>query len=252
MINSKNNNKVKQVRKLLSSAKERRLKNVFVAEGMRMVQEAPPELVEQLFLSESMLASGEIQTDLYQNTEILSNEVYRSLSDTVNPQGVLAVIRQPSYAFDASALPEKCRLLLLDDIQDPGNLGTMIRTAEAAGMDMVLMSESCADVFNPKVIRSTMGSIYRMPFVIDDLVSVIEDLKTAGVSVYGAALEESVDFRTVECAERSAIVIGNEGRGISAGVMNSVNQRIRIPMAGEVESLNAAVSAAILMYYFTM
>ncbi|MBR2696485.1 MAG: RNA methyltransferase [Parasporobacterium sp.] len=250
MISSKNNSKIKGIKKLLSSAKERRVRGLFVIEGIRLVKEAPPEMVEQLYLSESLFRSGTFETDFYNNMEVVSDEVFQSVSDTVTPQGALALVRQPSWSLDPSELGDGCRLLLLDDIQDPGNLGTMIRTAEAAGVTMVVMSEGCADIFNPKVIRSTMGSIFRVPFVVDDLVSVVEALKAEGVIVYGAALDDAVDLRETEKAEKLAIVIGNEGNGISKGVLNSVSGKIRIPMEGRVESLNAAVSAALLLYYF--
>ena len=249
MISSKSNAKIKNVKKLLNSAKERRLQSVLVIEGLRLVREASPEICEQLFLSESLSKAGEFDTSLYKNVEIVSDEVFHSLSDTVTPQGVLAVVKQPSWTLEQLSFENGCRLLLLDDIQDPGNLGTILRTAEAAGVDMVIMSEGCADIFNPKVIRSTMGSIFRLPFVTDDLVSVIEMLKTEGVTVYGAALEGSSDYREVEFSEKTAIVIGNEGNGISGNVLNAVNEKIRIPMKGQIESLNAAVSAAILLYH---
>ncbi len=248
MISSKSNGKVKNIKKLLSSAKERRIKGVFVIEGIRIVREAPKEMVEQLFISESLERSGTFPLDDYKNVEVVSDEVYRSLSDTVSPQGVLAVVTQPSHALDLSLYEERCRLLLLDGIQDPGNLGTIIRTAEAAGIDMVIMSEECADIYNPKVIRSTMGSIFRVPFIVDDLVSVVEELKAEGVVVYGAALEDAENVYETEFGEKTAIVIGNEGNGISNGVLNSVNRRIRIPMKGQVESLNAAVSTALILY----
>ena len=248
MISSKSNSKIKYVKRLLTSAKERRVGGVFVIEGVRIVKEAPMESVKQLFISESLMGSGALETSVYPNVEVVTDEVYRSISDTVTPQGVLAVVEQPSFTLDLAAYENKCRFLLLDGIQDPGNLGTIIRTAEAAACDMVIMSEECADIYNPKVIRSTMGSIFRVPFLIDDLVSVIEALKTDGVMVYGAALDGSLNFRDVSYGEKTAIVIGNEGNGISGGVLNSVNQKIRIPMHGQVESLNAAVSAALILY----
>ena len=248
MISSKNNGKIKSVRKILTSARERRSSGTFAVEGIRIVKEAPPETVEQLFISESLFSAGTFPVDQYNNVEIISDEVYRSLSDTVTPQGVLAIVRQPSYALDLSLYEEGCRMVILDGIQDPGNLGTIIRTSEAAGVDMVIMSEDCADIYNPKVIRSTMGSIFRVPFIVDDLVSVLEDLKAGGVAVYGAALEDAENLQDVSFEAKSAIVIGNEGNGISKGVLNSVNRKVRIPMEGQVESLNAAVSTALILY----
>lgn len=249
MISSKSNAKIKNVKKLLSSSKERRLQGLFAIEGVRLVKEAPIELVRQLFISESLTKNGEFDSACYKNVEVVSDEVFRSLSDTVTPQGVLALVEQPAWSINIASFEKGCKLLLLDGIQDPGNLGTILRTSEAAGVDLVVMSEDCVDIFNPKVIRSTMGSIFRVPFVIDDLVAVIEMLKAESIKVYGAALEGSSDFRKVEFEKRSAIVIGNEGNGISEKVLNAVNKKIRIPMKGQIESLNAAVSTAVLLYH---
>lgn len=250
MITSKNNGKIKGVKKLLSSSRERRRRGVFVIEGLRLLKEAPKEGIQEMYISESLAAGGEIGKAEYPFAEIASDEVFRSLSDTVSPQGVLAVVRQPSFTFGPEKMAGDCTLLLLDDIQDPGNLGTMLRTAEAAGVDFVIMSEGCVDVFNPKVIRSTMGSVFRVPFIVDDLVSVIEEIKAEGVTVYGAATEGAVDFRRAEASGKKAIVIGNEGNGISGPVFHALSSTIKIPMEGKVESLNAAVSAAVLLYHF--
>ena len=254
MITSKNNTQIRNVRKLIESAKERKERKLFVVEGKRLVLEAPPAWVEQVFLSESFYSFGKTDLRMFKKIEVVSDAVFKSISGTVHPQGILAVVRKPEYVLkglheDALHKEGSCTLLLLDDIQDPGNLGTILRTAEAAGVSGVIMSPGCADVFNPKAIRSTMGSIFRVPFVVDELVSVIEDLKMDGFTVYGAALDEAVSFREVEYPPLRAVVIGNEGRGISTSVLNSVSGRIRIPMQGKVESLNAAVSCAVILFY---
>lgn len=252
MITSKNNQKVKKVRKLLDSVKERRERKLFVVEGKRLVKEAPAEWVEELFVSESFYAFGKTDLSPYKSVEVLKDDVFKSLSDTVHPQGILAVVKQPEYLLKGlrdDHANDTCTILLLDDIQDPGNLGTMFRTAEAAGVSGIIMSNGCADIFNPKAIRSTMGSIYRVPFIVDELVPAIENLKMDGFGVYGAALEEAVPFREVDYPAHRAIVIGNEGKGISTSVLNSVSGRIKIPMKGQVESLNAAVSCAVLLFY---
>lgn len=252
MITSKSNQKVKKVRRLLDSSKERRERKLFVVEGKRIVREAPVEWVEELFVSETFYSFGKTDLSPYQNVEVLKDDVFKSLSDTVHPQGILAVVKQPEYllkGFRGNQMDSTCTILLLDDIQDPGNLGTIFRTAEAAGVSGIIMSNSCADIFNPKSIRSTMGSIFRVPFIVDDLVPAIENLKMDGFQVYGAALEEARPFREVAYPSHRAIVIGNEGKGISTSVLNSVNERILIPMKGKVESLNAAVSCAVLLFY---
>ncbi len=190
--------------------------------------------------------------------QIVSDECFRSLSDTVNPQGVLALIRQPYYSEDAfyeellkrkAKAPSggKSQAVILDDIRDPGNLGTIIRTAEAAGA-CVVMSPGCADVFNPKVVRSTMGSIFRVPFITGDPVSQICRLKECGYTVYAAALEDSVSLDDIAPDPDRVFIIGNEANGISPAVLKAADVKVRIPMQGQIESLNAAVSAAILMY----
>ena len=252
MITSKSNQKVKRVRRLLDSSKERKERKLFVVEGKRLVKEAPAEWVEELYVSESFYTFGKTDLSPYKTVEVLKDDVFKSLSDTVHPQGILAVVKQPEYLLKGlreGDTNETCTILLLDDIQDPGNLGTMFRTAEAAGVSGIIMSNGCADIFNPKAIRSTMGSIYRGPFIVDELVPAIENLKMDGFCVYGAALEEAVSFREVEYPLHRAIVIGNEGKGISTSVLNSVSERIKIPMKGKVESLNAAVSCAVLLFY---
>ena len=254
MITSRSNAQLKSVRRLLDSSRERKERKLFVVEGKRLVGEAPPEWVEEVFVSETFYSFGKTDLSPYKKVEVVKDDVFKSVSATVHPQGILAVVKQPEYLL--KGLSEGtgfgngiCTILILDDIQDPGNLGTIFRTAEAAGVSGVIMSAGCADIFNPKAIRSTMGSIYRLPFIVDELVPAIENLKMDGFQVYGAALEEAVPFREIEYPPLRAIVIGNEGKGISTSVLNSVNEKIRIPMKGQVESLNAAVSCAVLLYY---
>lgn len=252
MITSRSNPKVKSVRKLLDSSRERKERRLFVVEGKRLVKEAPAEWVEEVFVSETFYSFGKTDLSPYKKVEVLKDDVFKSVSATVHPQGILAVVRQPEYllkGLSGGFGDGACTILLLDDIQDPGNLGTIFRTAEAAGVSGVIMSNGCADIFNPKAIRSTMGSIYRLPFIVDELVPAIENLKMDGFMVYGAALEEAVPYREIAYPPLRALVIGNEGKGISTSVLNSVNERILIPMKGKVESLNAAVSCAILLFY---
>ncbi len=249
MITSKNNTQVKNIRKLMESSKERSEKGLFIAEGKRLATETPKELLECLFASETYAAENPgWEEDC--PCEILADDVFRSLSDTVNPQGLLAVVRQPSYSLSEIAGKERL-FVLLDDIRDPGNLGTIVRTAEAAGA-CVIMSPGCADIFNPKVIRATMGSIYRVPFVSAKMTEAVSILKENRVLVCAAALDGSVPYREVEYKNSkytgTAFIIGNEANGVSPEVQKAADIRVRIPMQGMVESLNAAVSAAVLLY----
>ena len=248
MITSKNNNQYKRIKKLLSSSKTRREEGRFVVEGERIVKEAPLELLDSVCMSASC-AEG---LKLPSGVTVFSDDIFRSLSDTVTPQGVMAVIKQPSYTLGGiigqAGETESALYLLLDDIRDPGNLGTIVRTAEAAGVSGIILSPGCADIFNPKVIRSTMGSIYRVPFVTAPLKEAAESLKISGAAVYAACLEAELYYNEAEYGRRCAFIIGNEARGISPDVLETADIKIKIPMAGEVESLNAAISAAIIMY----
>lgn len=245
MITSRSNAKIKEIKKLAASARERREKGLFIIEGSRLVSEAPAELIEQIYVSQD--AGEDIKQEFasVRVAELMSGEVFSGISETVSPQGVLALVRQPVH--EIGELVKKGFIVILDDIRDPGNLGTIIRTAEAAGA-AVLMSPGCADVFNPKVVRSTMGSIFRVPFICAELTGTVMFLKQCGFGIYAAALEGGADYRTVQYKDKAAFIIGNEANGISQPLLSIADTRIFIPMEGEVESLNAAVSAAVLMF----
>ena len=240
MITSRSNVQIKKIRKLLSSAKERKVSGLFVTEGMRLTGEVPEKLLDSVYISAGLKAD----VSRFKNAETVDRDVFEGISDTVNPQGILAVVRQPEWNVSYSG---NGRVLLLDGIRDPGNLGTIIRTAEAAGVDAVFMSPDCVDLYNPKVIRSTMGSIFRVPVVTADLINTIVRLKDAGRKVYGTSLSAAKSYREADLSA-AAIVIGSEANGISDAVAGAVDENIMIPMAGQVESLNAAVSAAVLMF----
>jgi len=245
MITSKNNQQIKYIRRLLESAKFRDEQGLFVIEGMRLVSQAPAELLEAVYVSESLEREGTgcISAD---RVETVSDSVFRSISDTVNPQGILAVCRKPASGMER--VSGAGLYVLLDEIRDPGNLGTIIRTAEATGA-AVIMSPGCVDIFNPKVIRSTMGSIFRVPFAICDMAEAVKELQEEGVTVCAAALDASVPFAEAAYGHANAFIIGNEANGVRREIQEIADIRVRIPMHGRVESLNAAVSAAVLMYY---
>ncbi|MBQ9030668.1 MAG: RNA methyltransferase [Parasporobacterium sp.] len=247
MITSKTNQQLKNIKKLLSSSGERKKSGLFVIEGVRIVREAPENLVEAVFVSEEY--QGQVPSSAA--CQVVERKIFRELSDTVTPQGILAVIRRPDWKLRADEYLQEenpsGRVLLLDGIRDPGNLGTMVRTAEAAGVRIIFMSPDCVDLYNPKVIRSTMGSIFRVPAVVSDLESVIGRMKKQGTCVYGTSLSAERSFRDADLSD-AGIVIGSEASGVSEKVLSAASELIRIPMEGKVESLNAAVSAAILMF----
>ena len=185
----------------------------------------------------------------WMNHEVVTEDQMKKLTDTVTPQGILCVVRQPSYTMEDIINHSGHRLIMiLEDIQDPGNLGTIFRTAEGAGASGIIMTKGCADLFNPKVVRSTMGSIYRVPFfVTDDIEQTISLVKNAQIEVFAAHLKGEHFYDEIEYKD-AAFLIGNEGRGLKDSTASLADTYIKIPMSGELESLNASMAAGILMY----
>ncbi len=237
--------KIREVRALCERPSARRKTGLFAVEGERIYAEIPPEDIEAVYMSEGYMRSHPGERCDY----VLKDGDFVKLADTKHPQGVLAVVRQKKYVLED--VPAGGLYIILETIQDPGNLGTIIRTAEAAGATAVVMNRGCADIYSPKVVRSTMGSVFRVPFIYtDDLGEAVRKIKGLGITVYGAALSgESISG--IKLDKRRAFIIGNEACGITDETLELADMTIRIPMAGRVESLNAAVSAAILMYLDT-
>lgn len=256
MITSTSNQQMKNLSALIKKAKERRKQQCFVAEGPRMCFEMPAERMVALYVSERFLSDADNAGALQQYCdasgicyEVVSDAVFDGVSDTQTPQGVLGIVRMPQYELADLLAKERTLLLILESIQDPGNLGTMLRTGEGAGITGVVMNQTTVDLFNPKTIRSTMGSIYRVPFfVAEDLAATIEEIRAQGVSVYAAHLKGTVSYDEPDYTGASAFLIGNEGNGLSDEIAALADTYIRIPMEGRVESLNAAISASLLTY----
>lgn len=247
VITSTANRHVKELLQLMRKAKLRKERNVFVAEGLRMYREVPGELIREVYVSERFLQMHKEETGAVPY-RILSEEVFSHLSDTKTPQGILCVAER--IAYDRARMFRRGGTwLLLEDVRDPGNLGTIIRTAEGAGVTGVFLSAGCADIYSPKVVRSTMGSIFRVPFLTGcDLRETITFLKEKGVTVYAAGLRESLLYDEADYSAGAAFLIGNEGNGLSREALHMADHQIMIPMHGQLESLNAAMAAGILLY----
>ena len=248
MITSTSNAKVKELVQLQKKSKARSKAKKFVVEGIRMVKETPRDRLEALYISESFW-------NKYGNpiegafAEVLSDKVFAYVSDTKTPQGILAVVRRIEYDVKEMIQGQDAHILILDNLQDPGNLGTIFRTAEAAGVTGILLSMGCADIYNPKTIRSTMGSLYRMPFAyVEEFIETIQEVKKNGIKVFAAHLEGKNSYDQEDYRKGSAFLIGNEGNGLRQEVADCADVRIRIPMQGQVESLNAAIAATVLMF----
>ncbi len=250
MITSTANNRIKRIVALGQKAKLRREENVFQVEGPRMFIEAPQSWIKEVYVSESFLAKCSFREQLREHEyEVVSDEVFRKISDTKTPQGILSVLTCPHYEMEQLLTKPDPLLVILENIQDPGNLGTIFRAGEGAGIDGVIMTKETADLFNPKVIRATMGSVYRVPYIYtDDIQESIAELKKKGIAVYAAHLSDSVCYDEPDYQKGTAFLIGNEGNGLRKETADSASQYIKIPMQGQVESLNAAIATSILMY----
>lgn len=259
MITSTSNDRVRKVVSYNEKSKARREDDVFVIEGMKMLREAPVLQVREVYVTERFVdhASEDDKEILWRyGAETVSEEVMNKMSDTQTPQGVLAVISQYHYTKeevmegynqdDEGAAP---LILVLENIQDPGNLGTMLRSGEGAGVTGVILSKGCADIHNPKVIRSTMGSIFRMPFIyVEDVPQMLKELHDCGIHTYAAHLKGQKNYDEFDYRQPTAFLIGNEGNGLTKETADAAETYVLIPMKGEVESMNAATSSAILTF----
>ena len=229
--------------KALKERKGRRESGCFLVEGFKMVEEA----LISAFTVEAVLAQEDCLEELALRPEcpvyLLPAGVLAAVCDTKTPQGVAAVVRMINNAALGS------RLVALDGVQDPGNVGTIIRTADAAGLDGVLLSAQCADAFSPKVLRATMGRVFRMGLrVTEDLPGELNRLKQEGFSVLSSQLDGAPFYEREPVGERFCLVIGSEGNGVTPEVQQLATHRVKLPMRGGAESLNAAVAAGIMMY----
>lgn len=254
MITSTANAKIKHLVNLKKKKKIREEENVFLTEGIRMFREVPADRLEEVYVSESFYRKERAVLDQVLEgsrvtAEVLSDHVYEYVSDTKTPQGVLCLVRRKECGLQ-QMLETACPfVLVLDNLQDPGNLGTIVRTAEAAGVTGIILSSDCVDIYNPKTIRSTMGSVYRMPFCyVEDVVKTVGELKRSKISVYAAHLQGRRSYDEEDYRMPCAFLIGNEGNGLRDAVAEQADTYIRIPMQGQAESLNAAVAASVLMF----
>lgn len=242
LISSVRNPKV-SVWKSLQTRKGRDTLNAFLVEGTKMVAEAIDSRldVQALLLRESFIPPFPLPNSIPVYT--LSSSAFSAVCDTHTPQGIAAVLTRSILPLSGS------RFVALDCVQDPGNVGTIIRTADAAGLDGIIVGPGSADVFSPKVLRSTMGSIYRMRFSFPpDLACELHSFRHKGYSVLSSQLDGDPFFERKNVSNSLILVIGNEGNGVSEAVRKVATHHLRLPMRGSAESLNAAVAAGIMIY----
>ena len=244
---------IKDIKFLLKNKKARDTQGLFVAEGRKLFLEAPCGAIEAVLMSRSFAElHPEYLEKIPPGADVMSDiddGRFASLSDTRTPQGILTVLRQQTFDREQMFARACPLILLLENLQDPGNAGTILRTAEAAGVTAVFLTEGSVDLYSPKTTRATMGSIYRVPhFYEPDPMSFLREVSERGIASYAAHLHGVRSYTDCSYRSGSAFIIGNEGNGITDETARAAGTLIRIPMMGRVESLNAAMAAGILMY----
>lgn len=250
MITSTSNPQIKRLALLGKNAKERHAQGVFLAEGRKMLKEVPAEWICRIYVSESYRKDSRNMDGLRgMEYEELSDHAMRAASGMETPQGILLELSIPKWDLSEILRQAGGPILFLEDIQDPGNLGTMLRTAEAAGASAVIASCGTADLYNPKAVRATMGSICRMPFFsAEDFHETIRQAGRCGIRIYAAHLNGACIYDEPDYRGRCGFLIGNEGSGLADETAALADMSVKIPMEGRTESLNAASAAAVLLY----
>lgn len=254
VITSKDNDVVKSIKKL-KDKKYRDEEGCYLIEGIKIIEEAIEEkaIIEKIVICEECIQSSEInQKLLYEIAKYdciyVSKKVFESLTTVVAPQGMLAVVRKNSNNIPIDYSQDI--ILVLDGIQDPGNLGTILRTADSVNLKQIIVSNKTADVYNPKVVRSTMGAIFRVKVIeAENLVATLKEIKKNKFKIMATSLGGTENIYDIEY-KKKVIVIGNEANGVSKEVLDIADKKVIIPMLGKTESLNAAVATSVILYEY--
>lgn len=255
VITSKDNEIIKNIKKL-KEKKYRDQTGQYIIEGIKLVEEAITENVKinKIIVCEDCEANGNIPKDLmYEIAKYdciyVSKKIFEAISDVNTPQGILAVIKKCSKPEEKVSYSEDI-IVVLDGVQDPGNLGTILRTVDSINLKQIILSPKCADPYNPKVVRSTMGAIFRLNIIESkNIIETLKDIKKNKYKIIATSLETNESIYTVEL-NKKAIIIGNEANGISKEVLEIANGKMKIPMLGKTESLNVAVATGVILYEY--
>lgn len=254
VITSKENDTIKNIKKL-NEKKYRDQENKFLVEGIKMLQEALNEnaIIDKIIVCEDCINDGTINKELMyeiakQNCVYVSEKVFQSITQVTNPQGILAVLKRENGEEKISY--EEDIIVVLDGVQDPGNLGTIIRTIDSVGLTQVILSNQTADPFNPKVVRSTMGAIYRVNCIRSkNIIETLKNIKKHKYEILATSLNTTQTIYDIDY-KKKVLVIGNEAKGVSKEILELANKKIKIPMPGKTESLNVAVATGIILYEY--
>ena len=253
VISSKDNELVKHIKKL-KEKKYRDEYGEFIVEGFKMIEEAIEEKVKikKIIICDDCRQNCSLPQNLmYEVAKFdcvyVTEKVFNNITNVVNHQGIMAIVDKKDIE-NAKVDYSQDNFLILNDVQDPGNIGTILRTADSLNINQIIVSNKTADVYNPKVVRSTMGAIFRVKVImVDDLKKEIKNMQNNGIKVYSTDLNTDESIYTISY-DRAAIVIGNEANGVDRDIINISDGRIKIPMLGKTESLNAAVATSIILY----
>lgn len=246
MITSRENKYIKEVVSL-KNKKYRNKLNLFIMEGADFLDSIPEDFIIRYFLiSETYFKSNGNNFSHLGKTFIVIDEVFYKCADTINSKGVICIIEKKEYSLSSI---ENMKILVCDNVQDPGNMGTIFRTAESAGFNLILLNKGCCDIYNPKAIRSTAGAIFNIPFkadLSDD--NIIDFLDTNGINLYVTSLDTDKYYYDLDYNSSFALCVGNESNGVCETFIDRADELIKIPMIGKSQSLNVAVAASILIY----
>lgn len=254
-ITSSKNQVIKDI-KALYKRKDRWNSQLFIIEGIKIIEEALYNGVDLKYIifSDKLLSTDEGKTffeGIKYNDNIIqiTENLFKEISDTENPQGIIGIAKFNIHKLDEVFNIKNPSLLFLDGVQDPGNMGTIIRTCDAFNLDGIILAKGSVDPYNPKVVRATMGSIFRVPlYIIDDSLETLSTLSHHKIKILATSLEGSVPVYDIDYKEGFVLVIGNESKGVTLDILNKSDTLIKIPMPGFAESLNAGVAASIIMY----
>ena len=254
VITSKDNEIIKHIRKL-KEKKYRDEYNEFIIEGIKMLEEAIQEkaIIKTIIICDDCKNQGVFSNELlYEiaklNCIYVSEKVFNIITDLTNPQGIMAILEKPENNEKTIDYKNK-NFLILDNLQDPGNMGTILRTADSLNIKQIIVSKGSADIYNLKVVRSTMGAIFRVKVIeSDNLVKTVKEMKKHKINIYATDLSANKSIYDVTY-NKSAIIIGNEANGVSKELLDESSEKIKIPMLGKTESLNAAVATSIILYH---
>lgn len=253
-ITSKDNVLIKHIRKL-KDKKYRDESNEYVVEGVKLVEEAVKEnaKIKQIIVCEDTTRTYEIPTHImleiarYECISV-SNKIFNIITQVTNPQGIMAIIEK--NAQDAQIDYSQDIIVVLDDVQDPGNLGTILRTVDSIGLNQIIVSKGTADAFNSKVVRSTMGAIFRIKIIeVENLAQAIKEMRKHHFKLMVTSLQTKNSIYDIDF-NKKIIVIGNEANGVSKEIQDMADEKAKIPMLGRTESLNASVAAGVVMYEY--